>query len=266
MRRIFPFIIFILLIFITGCGDKSPAVSKSEAFKYNDSSIDLSRETKTLNITIDSGNLQIYCWDKKNIESEVKHIVRDNKEREELEELLNKYSIKAEEKEGTLHLIVDYDGRIKNFQDVYSDLKLTIPKQIKKINIFQKNGSLILNDKFEGNIEAKLESVNTEIKSMKGQLLYECVNGNLRFNSGKLSDQSLIDISSGNIYLKAECQEKSKYSFNTENGNIDLYFPIDSKVSIESSGTVTNNQFNGVEGNIEIEVATIMGKISVNGY
>jgi hypothetical protein len=216
-----------MLILFTGCEGDNTAIPKHGASMYDDSSVVLNRGTKTLDITIDSGYLQIYCWDKKNIKLETKHNIRGNKTDEELEELLKNYSIMSKEEDSTLFFTVDYDGTIKKPQDIYTDIKLTIPKQIKKLNISQQYGKIIIRDKFEGNIEADLDYVNSEIKSLKGQLLYECDNGNLRLNSAKLLNQSFANINSGNIFVKAKCQEKSNYSFKTKSGNIDTGFPLD---------------------------------------
>ncbi|MHB8062053.1 MAG: hypothetical protein ACYDG2_05360, partial [Ruminiclostridium sp.] len=96
--------------------------------------------------------------------------------------------------------------------------------------------------------------------------IFKCETGNLRLNSGKLSDKSCVNINSGSMYLKAECQELSKYSFRTHTGNVELNFPVNSSILLKSFGTVKNNQFTGIEGNIEIETSTEMGEIAVNGY
>ncbi len=266
MKGVILCILLFLLIITTGCREEKAVIPKHGASMYDDSSIDLSRTTKALDISIDSGNLQIYCWDKKVIKVEAKHTIRDNKTNEELEELLKKYSIISEEKDNTLFFTVEYDGTIKNHKDIYTDIKLTIPNQINVMNLSQKYGSIILRDKFEGDISANLDYVNSEIKSFKGQLVYNCDNGNVRLNSGRLSNQSYVNIISGNIYIKAQCQEKSKYSFKTKKGNIDLYFPVDSNIKLNSTGTVKNNQFTGEDGDIEVEAFTKMGKISVNEF
>ena len=266
MKRIILYILLFLLIIVSGCVEEKAVIPKHGASMYDDLSINLSKTTKTLDLSIDSGNLQIYCWDKKVVKVEAKHTIRDSKTNEELEELLKKYTIIPEEKDNTLFFKVEYDGTIENPQDIYTDIKLTIPKQINVLNISHQFGSIIIRDRFEGDIIADLDYVNSEIKSFKGQLIYECDNGNLRVNSGKLSNQSYVDINSGNIYIKAQCPEKSKYFFKTRAGNIDLYFPVDSNIKLNSTGTVNNNQFVENEGDIEVEAFAKMGNISLNGY
>jgi len=267
MKRIFLFIFIILIVIITGCkNSRSIVIPKHGASLYKNSSIEITKGINTVDINIDSGNLQIYCWDNKEIKFEAKHTIKDNKTNEGLEKLLKKYSIRSEEQENTYFLTVDFNGKIKNAQDIYTDMKLTIPRRIKKINISEQFGSLIIEDKFDGNIAAKLDSVNSEIKSLKGQLFYECKTGNLILNSRNLLNGSSVNIASGNIFVKAQCQEQSKYSFKTQVGNIKLNFPVNSNILLKSFGTVQNNQFTGIEGNIEVETSTKMGKISVNGY
>ncbi|PYG88458.1 hypothetical protein LY28_01307 [Ruminiclostridium sufflavum DSM 19573] len=266
MKRVILCILFIPLICLSGCKGKSSAVPKHGAAMYNDLPIALSSGIKTLDITIDSGNLQIYCWDKKIIKSEAKHIVRDNKTDEELEKMLRKYSVEKKEKENTLFYKINYSGSINNPKDIYTDINLTIPKQIKNIHISQQYGSIALMDKFEGNIEADLDSVNSVIKYMKGFLAYECDKGTLRLDLGKLENQSFVNISSGNIYIKSQYQNKSAYSFKTKKGNIDLLFPKDLKVKLNSFGAIDSNGIIENEGDIEVEAYADMGKISINGY
>jgi len=267
MRQLSLYIVIILIVIITGCGsDKAAITTKNGVSQYKNSSIEITKVIDTININVDSGNLQIYLDDKNEIDFRVKHTIRDYKTNEELEKLLKKYSITSKKQKNSLFFTVDYRDKIKGTQTVCSDIKLTISRRIKKINISQQLGSLAIEDKYEGDIVAKLDSVNSEIKSMEGKLSFECVTGNLRLNSGKLLDGSLVDINSGSIYVKAECMDKSKYSFKTQKGNIRLNFPVSSDILLESFGTVQNNQFTGLVGNIEIETSTKMGKISVNGY
>jgi hypothetical protein len=266
MKRICLYILIILTFMVTGCGDKDTKVLKHGVALYKNSSIEITKGINTVDINIDSGNLQIYCWDKQEIKFEAKHIIRDYETNEELEKQLKKYKVVSEEQENTFLFTVNYKGDIKNNKDIYTDIKLTIPRRIKNIKVSQQLGSLIIEDKFEGNIAAQLDSVNSEIKALKGKLLFKCEKGNLRLNSGKLTNESYADIKSGSIYLKAECQEQSKYSFQTQLGNVELNFPVNSNILLKSFGTVKNNQFTGVWGNIEIETSTKMGEISVNGY
>jgi len=266
MKRIYLFIFIIIIIVFTGCGDKDTVTFKHGESLYKNSLIEIAKDINTIDIDINSGNLQIYCWDKKEIKFEAKHTIRDNKTNEELQKQLKKYSIVSEEQENTFFFTVDYKGNVKDIQNIYTDVKLTIPRRISKISISQQHGSIIIEDKFEGDISAELDSVNSEIKALKGKLSFKCETGNFRLNSGKLSNESFVDINSGSIYLKTECQEQSKYSFQTQSGNIELNFPVNSNILLKSYGTVQNNQFTGVEGNIVIETSTKMGEISVNGY
>lgn len=266
MKRNILFVVIILLIFVCGCGDKYKAISKHAATTYKNSSFEIARGVNTLNINLDSGNLQIYCWDNKEIQMELKHAVVDFKTIEGLEKLLKEFDVTNEERKNAFMLSVEYRNKIAKNQNIYSDLKITIPKRIKNLNITQKSGSLAIEDKYEGNLTAQLDEVNSEIKSMKGQLKLKCKNGNVRLNSGKLQNRSYADVDAGNIFIKTECQQKSNYLFKTNAGNVDLNFPVSSDILVQSLGTILNNQFSGMEGTIKIETSTKMGKISVNRY
>lgn len=267
MKNFITYLLLIILILsISGCGSGAAAVHKAQASQYKNFSADIAKNIKSMDINIDSGNLQVFCWDKQEIKFEVKHTLRDTKTADELEKLLKKYSIHTETKANTFIFSVTYNGKIKNPDDFFSDVKLTIPRRIKDIVLIQDNGNFTLEDRFSGNITSEMDSVNSEIKDMEGKLILKCREGNLRFDSGKLLNGSDVNINSGNIYVKAECRNLSEYSFQTQKGNVDLSFPVSSGILLDAFGTVLNNQFSGVDGDIKVKVRTKIGKISVNGY
>lgn len=266
MKRITLCIVLSVLLLFSACGTENSAFPKHSVYGYHNGSIKVNKETKTLDISIDSGNLEIYCWDKNEIRYEAKHIARGNKSDEELQNLLKKYSIKSNQKEKTISLSVTFAYKIKKAQDFLTDIKVTIPRSIRNINLKQKVGSIIIEDKFDGNISGNLDFVNTEIKEMNGKLIWKCDTGSFRLGSGKLLADSTVNIEAGNISVKAECQRNSQYSFKTDVGNVELNFPVDSDITVDSYGTLQNNQFTGIDGDIKVEASTKMGKISVNGY
>ncbi|MDF2988688.1 MAG: hypothetical protein K0R50_4198 [Eubacterium sp.] len=266
MRLYFAYVLLILTILITGCGQQSDELHKQSVFQYKNSTLELTKKVKTLSIKVDSANLQIYCWDNPEIKYEIKHTVRDKKSDEQLEKLLEKFSIETNVKDNVCTIIVNYNGKIKNTQDILSQIKLTIPRRIKSMIITQEQGIFTVEDKYEGNINAELNSVNSEIKSMCGVLVLKCKNGNARLNSGELSNGSEVNVETGNIYIKAQCKDMSKYLFKTDTGNVDLTFPVASNIKLDLFGTITNNQFTGMDGSIDIIASTNIGKISVDGY
>lgn len=267
MKYFCSYIFLIFILFLCGCGGEGNVPAhKQEAVQYKNSSMEISKNIKSLDITADSANLKIYCWDKQEIKFEIKQIVRDNKLIVDLEKLLNKYYMTTKTEGNTLFFNVGFKGRIKKPEDIYSDIKLTVPRRMNNLKLSQKYGSFVVEDKFQGNIEADIDSGDTEIKAMEGELSYQCREGNIRLNSGKLLDNTKVDIKTGNIFIKTRCQEQGKYLFHTGTGNIDLSFPMESKIAFDSFGTVQNNQFTGVDGDIDIKVSSEIGKISINGY
>ncbi len=266
MKRISLCLVMVVLIILSSCGSENKVYPKHNTYSYTNGVVKVSKSIKTLDINVDSGNMQIYCWDNGEIKYEAKHVVRGNKSDEDLQELLKKYSVKSSQKEKTTYITVSYAGKIKKPQDFYTEIKLTVPRNIKNIFIRQDAGSVLIEDKFEGNITGDVDYVNTEIKAMNGKLLWKCDTGNFRLGSGKLLSDSNVNITTGNISSKAECQGNSQYAFKTGAGNVELSFPQGSDINVDSYGTLENNQFTGVEGNITVKAATDMGKISINGY
>lgn len=266
MKRILINALFLLIIFITGCGQQAVVLHKQDSCLYKNFTVALSKKVKSLNITMDSGKLQIYCWNKPEISCEVKHTVRDKKTAEQLQQLLKKFSIKTGIKNNICHISVDYNGSIKNTDVFASEIKLTIPQQINSIDLTQEQGDFIMEDKFEGNIHAKMRTVNSELKALYGSLSVDCQKGNVRLDSGKLTGDSDVKTETGNIYIKTECADRSDYSFQTGTGNIELAFPATAGIKLDALGTISHNQFTGSEGDIKVIANTKIGKISVNGY
>jgi len=266
MKRFFTLLLIGISILISGCGGQAETAHRQDSIKYDNSTLELTKKIKTLNISVDSGKLQIFCWDNPNISSEIKYTARAHKSQEQLQKLLGRFTLEAGIKDSTCNIYVKYNGKIKNSEDVYSDIKLTIPRWIKDIKLEQSRGSFILEDKYEGNIQARLDSVNTEIRALYGALSLECGKGNVRLDSGRLSDGSAVRLQSGNIYIKNECGSKAGYSFETGTGNINLNFPAAGSICLNAVGTIANNQFTGLEGDIMVNAEAKIGKISVNGY
>lgn len=265
MKRILVYISFIFAILISGCGQQSDSIHKHSSYRLGNSEIELTKKVRTLKVSIDSGILQIYCWDKPNISVKTKHTVRDNKTEEQLQKLLEKFNVETSVNEGICYISVNYSGKIKNSKDILSEIELIIPRRINSLEISQDKGNFIVQDYFEGNINASLNTVNTEIKSLCGGLIIHCKKGNVHLNSGKLAGGSEIKVDAGNLYIKTECQRKSNYSFETETGNIELTFPKATELTLDAFGTISHNQFTGSEGDINVKAISKLGKISVNG-
>ncbi len=267
MKRLTVYFLFLFItILLAGCGRQAVALHKQGTYQYKNSTIELSKKVRKLDISVDSGKLQIFCWDKPEITCEIKHTVRDKKTDEQLQKLLNKFSVKSTVKDNICYISVDYDGNIKNSNDIFSEVKLTIPRRINSIELVQEQGSLVVEDKFEGSIKAELEAASAEIKALYGSMLIHCENGNFRLNSGRLTRASEVKIEKGNIYVKAECEGKSTHSFETRTGNIELTFPVTAAISLDTAGTISHNQFTGSEGDIKVNASTKFGKLSINGY
>ncbi len=266
MKQLFRYFIFVLLILLTGCGKQPETLQKNSSSEDINSSIELTKDVKALNIKLDSGNINIFCWDKPDIKCEIKHTIRDYQTDDQLAKLLKKFSAETKIESSICSIDVKYKGKVRDSQDIYSEVKLTIPKRVKELTIYQDAGSLTVEDKYQGGINAELDKVNAEIRSLYGLLKLKCEEGNIRLNSGKLSNDSQVKVGSGNIHIKSACQNNSSYSFQTKAGNIDLAFPKESPINLDVFGTVTNNQFTGMDGSITVNASTNIGKISVNGY
>lgn len=259
MKKIISSVLIIIFLFLlTGCVNNEQKTVIREASECKEWTKTVSRGIESIYIIMDTSNLNVYCWNKKEIKCDIHNYARGKKTMEDLDKILKKYHDKYEEKEKNGYITI-------NNEDIISDVTLTIPKSMNLI-VNQKSGSLKIIDRFEAGLIVNAVNVSSEINEIQGNLQFIGDNGYVHVNSGRLTDGSSVSLKNGNIIIKAECIKNSKYDFQTVKGNIDLSFPVSSDINIQSFGTVQNNQFTGVDGSILMNVSTKIGKISVNGY
>ena len=255
----------ILIVCTTACSQENEKITKQEATSYKSDVLKLDKGTSTLNIELDTSNLQIFASESKEISYDVKYVVRAAKKTDEINKMLDKFELQCDQKNKVVNFSVKYSGR-SNKKDIFTQVILKIPSQITQLNISHKNGELRLNDRFIGALVVDSDSVNCEINELDGLIDYTGESGGIRVDCAKLYGESNIALHEGNIYFKGDVKKGVAYSFLTDKGNISLNFPLDADLDINSYGTVSHNQFSGKKGEVKVKVAAKIGQIKIDGY
>ena len=258
-------LVALIIVCTTACSQENEKLSKQETTDYKSDVIKLDRGTSTLNIELDTSNLQIFTSDNKVISYDVKYVIRAAKSTEERKKMLDKFKQECTQSNSNVNFSLNYSGRRKSM-DIFTEVKLNIPRQITQLNINQKSGTLKLKDRFIGALVVDSDNINSEINELDGLIKYTGNSGNVRVDCAKLYGETNIALYKGNISFKGSVKKGAPYSFKTDKGNINLNFPLDSDIEINSYGTVSHNQFSGKKGEVKVDVSTKMGQISIDGY
>ena len=264
-RLLFCMLVALIIVCTAACSQENEKLSKQETTGYKSDVIKLDRGTSALNIELDTSNLQIFASDNKEISYEVKYVVRAAKKTEELKKMLDKFELQCDQKNKIANFSVNYAGK-SDKKDIFTEVILKIPRQVTQLNISHKSGEIRINDRFIGTLVVDSEDVNCEINELDGLIDYTGESGSIRVDCAKLYGETNIALHEGNIYFKGDVKKGVAYSFLTDKGNINLNFPLDADLDINSYGTVAHNQFSGKKGEVKVKVAAKIGQIKIDGY
>lgn len=267
MRSIILFQLFILqLLILSACTDtKVEAGSKVEVSAYEERTIEV-KAPQVLEVSCEAGNIDVFTWDKKLAKFEITKKIRGCIEKNTLKEKINDFDIEIKEKQNKVFFKSTFKSRDKNYLEGSTNITVYLPKNLYGLNWKQNSGNIRFLDEIKGVLDFDLKSANLEINKMDGIINVKGDQGNVRISGGRISGQSAICQNYGNIKVKAELEEGGKYELKTEVGNIDLYLPEDSQVSVESVGTLEINEFYSPSDPAQVRISSSMGNLSVRKY
>ncbi|MCX7920484.1 MAG: hypothetical protein N3B21_00455 [Clostridia bacterium] len=261
-----PVVLVSIAILLSGCNE---AVSintgpKKEVTLYTEKLLKVDKSVY-LNVTCDSGDIEVYVWDRNEVKFEIIKRIRGVEERALLEERLENFEIEEVYEEDKVTFSSKYKGSIKKPQDIRADIKVLMPRKVLGMNIKLDIGSIKLFDHIKCPLNIEVDMANTIINSFEGKITFESDMGNIRIDNGIIQRGSEITSNMGNIGITASYEENAQYSFETNVGNIDLVIPSDTDISFESIGTVEANDFKDVGFNhpTKLKLRSGMGKISI---
>jgi len=216
-----------------------------------------------LDLFCDSGNIEVYTWEKSEIKFEVTKRVRGVLKKEILSEKLKNFNIEINKEDSKIIFKSGYGAKDKNPIDRCIDLIIYLPKGVNTLNFKVDIGNIKFHDDIKGILNADISMANMEINRFVGVVNIKGDVGNVRISNGRIEGESSIIKNIGSISVKAELEEKGKYLFKTGTGNIDLMLPDNSQIAFESMGELEVNEFVDFGYPANAYVETSMGKIAI---
>lgn len=262
----FLFTLILTTAFFSGCtisdADFSP---KREVSSYTEKAITVEGPFE-LYITGDSSNVEIYTHDNNEFKLEITKRIRGIQEKSVLEKKLENFDISLNQEADKITFESEYKGTIKNAADVSVDLKIYIPKKVRYIKYKLDIGNIKIFDDIKCNFDAGINMVNIDINRFEGKIDIKGNLGSVRVSNGRIEGTSSIVLNMGNISIKSEHKDGGNYNYETKMGNVDLWLPNNSNVTLEKFGTIETDEFPSASGPTKIRVCSEMGKIAVRKY
>jgi len=255
-----------MVIIFTGCSNVKKYIGpKTEVISYDEKIITVANPVE-IAITGQTGNIEVYNWDEKEVKFEITKKIKGSKDENINEKLKNIRIISNIKGETDISFEWKYEGPNKGPLDKSVDLKIYLPKKVRLIKYKLDIGKIKIYDDVKYDIFADLNMANIEINKFEGRLNIKGEMSNLKISGGLIKSGSSVKLNMGNINIKAECEVNGSYEFETRMGNIDLALPVNSSVSFENNGYVQINEFEAEEYPTKIKIKSEMGRICINKY
>jgi hypothetical protein len=262
-QRIFVACLFWCILLFSGCAsEKATLESKREVSGYS-TQMKMLDQPFTLELSNQSGNIQIYVWNKKEICFEITKKIVGVEEEETLKKKLENFKVKLSQERGNVVFTTNYQGSLKGIVDKSCDLVVYIPKKIDGIHCKLDSGSIKIRDKIKCNLNLEMNRVNVETDLFQGKInvLGNC--GNVCIQNGELTNGSSVKLNRGNIEMKGGFDDFGEYSLETDVGNIDLKLSAPSEICFQCIGDMIENVFPDGNFPTKVHVKSGMGKISI---
>jgi hypothetical protein len=261
-------LLFMAVIVLLGSGCSSQNISagpKREVEEYTEKTIPMTG-LPSLNISIDSGNLEIYSWEKKEVKLEITKRVRGLQTEELLKKKLGDFNIDIKEDEGKISFKSVYKGSIKNPVDRSTNLRVYVPRKTGSVDCSLKVGKIKFYDDIKCDLSFKIDRANVDINRLVGKLTLKADMCDLKISGGKMFGDSSVKINMGNIYVKSEFEDEGIYTFDTGMGSLEVNLPDGSPVTFECVGSLEVNEFSKTGYPSKVSLRSGMGKIAVRKY
>jgi len=256
-----------ILVLAAGCGvsEMEPG-PKREKIAYREYTVKAPGEMKLLTQG-DTGNVEVFAWDRNEFKIEASQRVRGVFAEERLKELVKDFRLDVKADNGAVYVKASYSGPVGNPLDRGTDLKIFTPRRrLLQMNVKWDAGRVKVYDDLDCSLQADLGLVDLDINRIKGRLEVQGDTGNITVSGGVLEKGSFVRMNMGNIRIKGECEEDGDYLFDTGVGNVDVWMPEDLRVCFESTGTVETNEFQQEDAAAKVRVRSGMGRISIRKY
>lgn len=251
---------------LAGCSQ--PAIyssSKIESTSYSEKTVKVDQPLE-LEVLCDYANIETYQWDKQEVKFEMKKRVRGTEEKSKLEERLKDFTIDINENQGKVTFTSRYKGKIQSSEDKLLDIKMYIPRSVKSIKNKLEKGYIKYQDDLRCYLEVEAKTAYIDVNRLDGAFKLIVETGNIRINGGTVKGDSEIQVSLGNLRIKAAYEKGVQCKYETKTGNIELLLPSDMKLGLECSGTIEANDFTALNTGKDIMVKSGIGKIALRKF
>ncbi|HHW30864.1 MAG TPA: hypothetical protein GXX20_04195 [Clostridiaceae bacterium] len=264
-RVIIPLLAAIAL-FVSGCGSDNVVLGpKRGVEEYIEDTIPV-KGLANLDVSIESGNLEVYTWDKDEVKLEITKRIRGQEDEEALKKKLGDFSIDINKDENVVSVQAAYKGSTKNPVDISTDIRMYIPKKAASFDCNVKVGQIKFFDDIRCNLNFLIDRANVSINRMIGKLSLNADMCDLKVSEGRMLEGSNVKINMGNIYVKSEFGDEGTYFFDTGMGSLEVNLPDGSPVTIECVGSLEVNEFPETGHDTKVSLRSGMGKIAVRKY
>ena len=178
--RILLLIIIIQCLLHTACSVSQPETGpRKEASAYMEDTVEIEGSPE-LNLLCESGNIEFYSWDRKNIKFEVTKRVTGRGEKSALKDKLDDLEVDITSEGNKVFL--EFRNRIKRKKvyDCCVDLRIYMPKGIAEYNLKQDNGNIRFFDDAKGILKVDIACVKLDINRFEGVI-------SVKGNSGSIN-------------------------------------------------------------------------------
>ena len=238
---------------------------KIEVSSYSEKTLEAKLPLQ-LNLECENSNIQIYSWNKKEIKFEMTRRIRGIESKANLMKHLDVFDINISMEDNRASLVYKYNGNNVKPAENILDLKVYIPKKTGYINCIQKNGKLKFFDDVNCDVNIDTGTVDVEMNSFEGKLLYKSQSGDLRISEGKIKNESNINIIKGNIRIKAKFEPAGSYNFKTGTGILELCLPDNTNAIVEATGQFETVKLEEGELPAYFRLQSDIGKISITKF
>ncbi|HHW49572.1 MAG TPA: DUF4097 domain-containing protein [Clostridiaceae bacterium] len=263
--RLYLLVLILFLVVMSGCSVSTNFAPKKVASAYSEECIEVEYPLY-IDISSDSGNINIFSWNRDEVKFEITKKIRGIQSKEELTKMLENFNIITEKNGKRVVFSSVYQGSAKNPSDKSVDVRVYIPKKVDSIDIKLDTGTIKFFDDIRSEVNLNVDSVNVDINKLIGKVILVADMGNLRISGGKLESGSSVKTNFGNISVKAELEESGEYYFGTNIGSIDLSLPEGTELEVEAKGSIRSNEFEQCFSGAKIKLESKMGDISLMRY
>lgn len=254
---------FIILFLAAGCSSRDESFKpKYEVASYDEKIIKLEK-VNDFEIKSQSGSIEIFCWDRNEMKMEITRRIRGTAGKEILTQRLSDIDVNTGNKDGKIKIASSYSGKKAGINEVNSDLKLTLPRQLSDLTFNIENGKINVLDDLKCNLNIFLKKGNIDIKKIEGRFYLKTENGNIDIEDGNAFPESKIAVGNGNINVRAKYEGSGVWNYETGAGNVKLRIPSSTQVYVECVGITEKNEFASVGYPAKIRVGSGLGKIIV---